>query len=157
PLDRRGDPARRPHRGDDGTAGPHQGNDRAAVRPPARCRGSARRSTLCRAARPYLARAAECSACSRGRMTVGVENRALAPAVADDADRTRARAIAAQRRRRRTLAVLLIRVVSIAAVLAAWQWFGAGINPALFTTPAAVARAAVVMIGSGELWNYLWP
>ena len=38
PLDRRGDPARRPHRGDERAAGPHQGDDRHAVRPPARRR-----------------------------------------------------------------------------------------------------------------------
>jgi NitT/TauT family transport system permease protein len=42
-------------------------------------------------------------------------------------------------------------------VLAAWQWFGAEINPALFTTPSAIAQAAVGMIASGELWAYLWP
>ena len=54
-------------------------------------------------------------------------------------------------------AIILIRLTSLIVVLAAWQWFGADINPALFTTPSAVARAAVVMIGSGELWNYLWP
>jgi len=53
--------------------------------------------------------------------------------------------------------VILIRVASLIAVLAAWQWFGADINPALFTTPSAIARAAVTMIASGELWNYLWP
>ena len=34
---------------------------------------------------------------------------------------------------------------------------GANIDPVLFTTPTAVAKAAVEMIGSGELWNYLWP
>jgi NitT/TauT family transport system permease protein len=72
-------------------------------------------------------------------------------------ERSRAHAIAAQRRRRRLLAIILIRLVSLATVLIAWQWFGADINPALFTTPGAVARAAVTMIASGELWNYLWP
>ena len=27
----------------------------------------------------------------------------------------------------------------------------------LFTTPSAIAAAAVAMIASGELWTYLWP
>ena len=35
--------------------------------------------------------------------------------------------------------------------------FGARVDPVLFTTPWAIAKAAVVMIGSGELWHYLWP
>ena len=41
--------------------------------------------------------------------------------------------------------------------LALWEWAGANIDPVLFTTPSAVAKAAVEMIGSGELWTYLWP
>jgi NitT/TauT family transport system permease protein len=90
-------------------------------------------------------------------MTVQVHDRAPPAIAGEDADRSRAQAIAAQRRRRRAFAVILIRVLSLAAVLAAWQWFGADINPALFTTPSAIASAAVTMIGSGELWNYLWP
>jgi len=90
-------------------------------------------------------------------MSVQVHDRALRSGASDDAERSRVQAIAAQRRRRRMLAIILIRVVSLATVLIAWQWFGADINPALFTTPAAVGRAAVTMIGSGELWNYLWP
>src|SRR5262249_53499 len=91
------------------------------------------------------------------RMSVQVHDRALTLSASDEAERSRAQAIAAQRRLRRLLAIIVIRVVSLATVLIAWQWFGADINPALFTTPAAVARAAVTMIGSGELWNYLWP
>ena len=35
--------------------------------------------------------------------------------------------------------------------------FGANIDPVLFTTPTKIAAAAVTMIGSGELWTYLWP
>jgi NitT/TauT family transport system permease protein len=42
-------------------------------------------------------------------------------------------------------------------VLALWQWGGGEIDPALFTTPAAVLRAAAEMIRSGELWAYLAP
>ena len=64
---------------------------------------------------------------------------------------------AATRRSRRTIQVIAIRAISLVAVLGVWQIAGTDINPALFTTPTAVVRAAVVMIGSGELWNYLWP
>jgi sulfonate transport system permease protein len=73
------------------------------------------------------------------------------------AERSRAQHIAAERRRRRVLLTLLIRVVSVVAVLALWQYVGSGIDPVLFTTPTAVAQAAYGMIVSGELWNYLWP
>ena len=90
-------------------------------------------------------------------MTVGVQQQAPSALASEDADRSRAQAIATQRRRRRAVAVILIRIASLIAVLAVWQWFGADINPARFTTPSAIARAAVTMIGSGELWNYLWP
>ena len=72
------------------------------------------------------------------------------------AERTRAQHVAAERRRRRALLTLLIRVVSVVAVLALWQYVGSGIDPVLFTTPSAVAQAAYGMIVSGELWNYLW-
>ena len=50
-----------------------------------------------------------------------------------------------------------IRLLSLAVFLALWEWAGANIDPVLFTTPSAVAKAAVEMIGSGELWTYLWP
>jgi NitT/TauT family transport system permease protein len=89
-------------------------------------------------------------------MTVEAQHQAL-PMSGDDAERSHARATAARRRRQRAGAVILIRLASLIVVLAAWQWFGADINPALFTTPSAVARAAVSMIASGELWTYLWP
>src|SRR5207302_8347093 len=61
------------------------------------------------------------------------------------------------RKRRRSWQVLSSRIVSAAAVLALWQFVGAGIDPVLFTTPVAVARAGYGMIVSVELWNYLWP
>jgi NitT/TauT family transport system permease protein len=86
-----------------------------------------------------------------------VQQQAPSALASEEADRSRAQAIAASRRWRRAVAVILIRIASLIAVLAAWQWFGADVNPALFTTPSAIARAAVTMIGSGELWNYLWP
>jgi NitT/TauT family transport system permease protein len=72
-------------------------------------------------------------------------------------DRERAQKVATSRRRRRQLQEIAIRLVSLAVVLGLWQVFGARVDPVLFTTPWAIAKAAVVMIGSGELWNYLWP
>jgi NitT/TauT family transport system permease protein len=42
-------------------------------------------------------------------------------------------------------------------VLGLWQVAGARVDPVLFTTPSKVFAAAVTMIGSGELWTYLWP
>jgi sulfonate transport system permease protein len=74
-----------------------------------------------------------------------------------DSDRARAREIAAQRKRRRAWQMFAIRIVSVIVVLALWQYVGSGIDPVLFTTPSAVARAAYDMLRSGELWNYLWP
>jgi ABC-type nitrate/sulfonate/bicarbonate transport system permease component len=81
------------------------------------------------------------------------------PAVIDSVseDRERAQRVATSRRRRRQLQEIVIRLVSLTVVLGLWQVFGARVDPVLFTTPWAIAKAAVVMIGSGELWNYLWP
>ena len=89
-------------------------------------------------------------------MTVEAHQQTL-PTSSEDADRSRAQATAARRRRQRAGAIILIRLASLTIVLAVSQWFGAEINPALFTTPSAVANAAVGMIASGELWAYLWP
>ena len=77
----------------------------------------------------------------------------------DDAglERARARDDASARKRRRAWQTLGIRVASIVVVLALWQYVGSGIDPVLFTTPSAVARAAYAMLRSGELWTYLWP
>jgi sulfonate transport system permease protein len=72
-------------------------------------------------------------------------------------DQVRAERAASERRHRRALLNLAIRVASLATALALWEWAGAQINPVLFTTPSAVAVAAVAMIASGELWTYLWP
>jgi len=52
---------------------------------------------------------------------------------------------------------LAIRLVSITIFLALWELAGRGIDPILFATPSAVAVAAVGMLGSGELWTYLYP
>ena len=89
-------------------------------------------------------------------MSVQVEQSATALDEAG-AERSRAKRLADDRKRRRALQTLAIRFVSVIAVLALWQFVGSGIDPVLFTTPLAVAKAAYVMIVSGELWNYLWP
>ena len=72
-------------------------------------------------------------------------------------DRDRAKAIAIGRRRRQTMLNIAIRLVSLFVVLTLWQIFGAKVDQTLFTTPIAIAKAAVDMIASGELWNYLAP
>ena len=79
-------------------------------------------------------------------------------AVAEErAEQAQAKRAAEVRRRKLGYQKLVIRIVSLVIVLTAWQVFGAQIDPILFTTPIAVFHAAVVMIGSGELWQYLWP
>src|SRR5258707_5768349 len=72
-------------------------------------------------------------------------------------DRERAQKVAARRRQRRQFVEIAIRVGSLAAVLSIWEIFGARIDPVLFTTPSKIAVAAVGMIGSGGLWDYLSP
>ncbi len=93
-------------------------------------------------------------------MSVQIQDRTIPVAeTVDEAseDRSRAQKVATERRRRRRLQNIAIRVVSVGVVLTLWQIVGRGIDPVLFTTPSAVAVAAVDMIGSGELWTYLWP
>jgi NitT/TauT family transport system permease protein len=75
--------------------------------------------------------------------------------VADD--QARAERAAAARRRRVGFQNFGIRLASLTIFLALWQIAGANVDPALFTTPSKVAVAAVDMIGSGELWEGLWP
>ena len=72
-------------------------------------------------------------------------------------EQARARQIAIERKRRRQLQTLAVRLTSLAVVLTTWEVLGARVDPILFTTPSKIAVAAVVMIGSGELWQYLWP
>jgi len=82
----------------------------------------------------------------------------LAAAALDEAqEQERTRRVTADRRRRRNIQNLGIRIVSLAVVLTVWQVFGGRLDPVLFTTPIAVAKAAIGMIASGELWTYLWP
>jgi sulfonate transport system permease protein len=72
-------------------------------------------------------------------------------------DKTRAERVAASRRRRRQWQIIGIRLASLAIVLTVWQVLGARVDPVLFTTPSKIVLAAITMIGSGELWTYLWP
>src|SRR5260370_11293692 len=81
--------------------------------------------------------------------------RELSPDVV--AEQTRVKQAAVARRARHRVFVIGIRVVSLAIVLSAWQIGGQRIDSVLFTTPTAVAAAAVQMLASGELWSYLWP
>lgn len=62
----------------------------------------------------------------------------------------------AKAQQRKWMAVNLgIRIVSLVIVLGGWEYFGRQVNPVLFTYPTAVGAAAIKMIGSGELWQYL--
>jgi sulfonate transport system permease protein len=72
-------------------------------------------------------------------------------------DRARAERVAVERRRRTQLRNLGIRVISLAIALSLWQLAAANVDPVLFTSPTKVAVAAVDMVLSGDLWNYLWP
>jgi sulfonate transport system permease protein len=80
-------------------------------------------------------------------------------ALSDDllAEQKRVRQAAVARRGRRRILVFAIRLVSLAIVLSAWEIGGQRVDQVLFTTPTAVAAAAVQMVVSGELWSYLWP
>lgn len=92
-------------------------------------------------------------------MSVQVDERGMAPVAlrSEDDDRARAKQIAIARRRRQLLINVSIRIVSLLSVLVLWQIFGSKIDETLFTTPIAIAKAAVDMVGSGELWEYLAP
>jgi len=86
----------------------------------------------------------------------------LLPGTLDASDDVRddvasARDRAARRVRRRRLNTLGIQALSLLVVLAVWQVVGLNASPALFAPPSAVARAAIEMIVSGELWKYLFP
>jgi ABC-type nitrate/sulfonate/bicarbonate transport system permease component len=75
--------------------------------------------------------------------------------VADE--QANARLASQRRRRRESTQIFAVRIVSLVVMLTLWQIVGSQIDPILFTTPVAVFRAAVKMIGSGELWQYLAP
>jgi ABC-type nitrate/sulfonate/bicarbonate transport system permease component len=82
---------------------------------------------------------------------------AVALEAAESGDRERAQRVAAVRARKRRLQALGIQAVSLVVVLIIWQIIGLHTNPALFTTPTAVAVAAGDMLQTGELWKYLAP
>lgn len=90
-------------------------------------------------------------------MSVSLRGDQTAEMATPAAERAEAAAVAAARRRRRRRHILGIQLVSLVLVLGLWQLVGSRIDPILFTTPSAVAAAAVEMVGSGELWAYLWP
>ena len=90
-------------------------------------------------------------------MTVEANDSAIAGVPDETEDRSPAQQVAARRRRNKQIQTIAIRCASLAIVLTLWQVFGANIDPVLFTTPSKIAAAAVTMIGSGELWTYLWP
>jgi len=58
-----------------------------------------------------------------------------------------------QRRQRRQ--DLAVRIGAAVTILVIWEIVGRQINPLLFTPPSGIARAAVQVVGSGELWKYL--
>src|SRR4030081_1693324 len=90
-------------------------------------------------------------------MTVEANDSAIAGVPDETEDRSRAQQVAARPPRNKQILTIAIRCTSLAIVLPLWRVFGANIDPVLFTTPSKIAAAAVTMIGSGELWTYLWP
>jgi ABC-type nitrate/sulfonate/bicarbonate transport system permease component len=87
-----------------------------------------------------------------------IETAAAVAAQADATeDKIRAQRIAAERRRKRALQNIAIRVVSVVTVLTLWEIMAGKIDPVLFTKPSLIAVAAVQMIASGELWQFLAP
>ncbi len=50
---------------------------------------------------------------------------------------------------------LTIKVISLTAVITAWELYGRSVNPILFTYPTAIAEAFMELIVSGELQSYL--
>ena len=90
-------------------------------------------------------------------MSDAVQTDLNAAVLDEEQEQARTRKVSAERRRRRQMQNLGIRVLSLGIVLTIWEVFGGRIDPVLFTTPSAIAQAAVTMIGSGELWTYLWP
>jgi sulfonate transport system permease protein len=57
----------------------------------------------------------------------------------------------------RTIQTAGIRLLALILILVSWEMVGRRVDPVLFTTPTAVAQAAVKMIWSGELWTFLAP
>src|SRR5207247_8316905 len=145
-FDRRGDPAWRPHRGDERATGPHQGGARHAVRMAAPSRRRAVRSALRRASPAHLAsavcRSSAADASTEGGRVTAVEqaSRELADGARElSGERARAERVAAERRHRRALVNLAIRLVSPAIALTLWEVAAWNIDPVLFPSPSKVA------------------
>ena len=49
----------------------------------------------------------------------------------------------------------IVRLVSIAVVIGAWEFFGRQVNPLFMSSPSAIARSAATLIASGELLEAL--
>jgi len=50
---------------------------------------------------------------------------------------------------------LIIRLLSLVAVITAWELYGRTVNPILFTYPSAIAAAFAELVANGELQSYL--
>ncbi len=70
-------------------------------------------------------------------------------------ERQAVQSAAARLRRRQRRKDLTIRVGGAAVIFLLWETLGRQMNPLLFTPPSQIARAAVYVVGSGELWKYL--
>ncbi len=64
-------------------------------------------------------------------------------------------AAAVRVKRRQQVQEMSIRIGAALTFLVIWEIVGRAVNPLLFAPPSAVAKAAVHVIGSGELWRYL--
>jgi NitT/TauT family transport system permease protein len=89
--------------------------------------------------------------------TVDATSQAVAGQADATEDKIRAQRIAAERRRKKQLQNVAIRIVSVVSVLVLWELMAGQIDPVLFTKPSLIGVAAVQMIWSGELWNFLAP
>jgi NitT/TauT family transport system permease protein len=83
-----------------------------------------------------------------------VDNSALAE---EQADRMRAADAAEKKRSQRRMLKAIVRIVSLVLVLGLWEIGGGQLDQSLFATPSRVGVAAVDMIRSGELWQFLAP
>jgi NitT/TauT family transport system permease protein len=65
---------------------------------------------------------------------------------------------AVRRRRRRRLGragLMAVRLLSLAAILGGWEWYGRRANPLLFTYPTAIGQAALELGRTSALWTAL--
>ena len=56
--------------------------------------------------------------------------------------------------RRAGLTARTVQLASVAVFVAVWELYGRTVSSLVFTHPSAVARAAVELVRSGELWGY---